>query len=95
MLTRLDPQSEEERKAIIDAGIDIDAVRGVNDIITTDQCFFAATGITEGELLNGVRYKGDFGVTHSLTVRGRTGTIRYIQAWHDRRKLSKMSSIDY
>ena len=95
MLTRLDPQSEEERKAIIDAGIDIDAVRGVSDIITTDQCFFAATGITEGELLNGVRYKGDFGVTHSLTVRGRTGTIRYIQAWHDRRKLSKMSSIDY
>ena len=95
LLTRLDPQSEEERKAIIDAGIDIDAVRGVNDIITTDQCFFAATGITEGELLNGVRYQGDFGVTHSLTVRGRTGTIRYIQAWHDRKKLAKMSSIDY
>ena len=95
LLTRLDPQSEEERKAIIDAGIDIDAIRGVNDIITTDQCFFAATGITEGELLNGVRYQGDFGVTHSLTVRGRTGTIRYIQAWHDRKKLAKMSSIDY
>lgn len=95
LLTRLDPQSEEERKAIIEAGIDIDAIRGVNDIITTDQCFFAATGITEGELLNGVRYQGDFGVTHSLTVRGRTGTIRYIQAWHDRKKLAKMSSIDY
>lgn len=95
MLTRLDPQSEEERKAIIEAGIDINQIRAVNDIITTDQCFFAATGITEGELLNGVRYKGDFGVTHSLTVRGRTGTIRYIQAWHDRKKLAKMSSIDY
>ena len=95
MLTRLDPQSEEERKAIIEAGIDLDAIRGVGDIITTDQCFFAATGITEGELLNGVRYQGDFGVTQSLTVRGRTGTIRYIQAWHDRKKLAKMSSIDY
>lgn len=95
MLTRLAPKTESERAAIIADGIDLKQIRGVDDLITSDQCYFAVTGVTEGELLEGVRYKGEYALTSSLTSRGRTGTRRYIQAWHDRAKLSKMSSVIY
>ena len=95
MLTRLAPKTESERAAIIADGIDLKQIRGVDDLITSDQCYFAVTGVTEGELLEGVRYKGEYALTSSLTSRGRTGTRRYIQAWHDRAKLSKMSSVVY
>ncbi len=95
MLTRLCPRTEKERQAIIADGIDINRIRGVDDLITSDQCYFAITGVTDGELLDGVRYKGEYALTSSLTSRGRTGTRRYIQAWHDRAKLSKMSTVLY
>lgn len=95
MLIRLAPQSDEERKAIEADGIDINAVRSLNELVTSDECFFAFTGITPGELLDGVRYKGEYAITSSCATRGRTGTRRYIQAWHDRKKLSKMSTIVY
>ncbi|MDO5352693.1 MAG: class II fructose-bisphosphatase [Succinatimonas sp.] len=95
ILTRLAPKTENERAAIIADGIDLKLIRGVDDLITSDQCYFAVTGVTEGELLEGVRYKGEYALTSSLTSRGRTGTRRYIQAWHDRAKLSKMSTVVY
>lgn len=95
MLTRLTPLTEDERKSIEADGISIDTVRSVDDLITTDKCFFAATGISEGEILRGVEYKGEFAVTSSMTTRGRTGTVRFIQAWHNRKKLSGMSSVRY
>ena len=95
MLIKLDPQSQEERKLIEKDGIDLNLVRSVDDLITTDQCFFAATGVTDGEFLKGVRYHDGYAVTSSMTTRGRTGTRRNIEAWHDRKKLSKMSSIPY
>ena len=95
MLTRLAPKTEAEREAIIKDGVDLKAIRTVDDLITSDQCFFAATGVTPGELLDGVHYKGNYTLTSSICSRGRTGTRRYIQAWHDRAKLSKMSSIEY
>ena len=95
MLTRLAPKTQAEREAILKDGVDINAIRSIDDLITTDQCFFAATGVTPGELLDGVRYKGDYAITSSISSRGRTGTRRYIQAWHDRNKLSKMSTIEY
>ena len=95
MLTRLAPKTEAEREAIIKDGVDLKAIRTVDDLITSDQCFFAATGVTPGELLDGVHYKGNYTLTSSICSRGRTGTRRNIQAWHDRAKLSKMSSIEY
>ena len=95
MLTRLAPKTEAEREAIIKDGVDLKAIRTLDDLITSDQCFFAATGVTPGELLDGVHYKGNYTLTSSICSRGRTGTRRYIQAWHDRAKLSKMSSIEY
>ena len=95
MLTRLAPKTEAEREAIIKDGVDLKAIRTVDDLITSDQCFFAATGVTPGELLDGVHYKGNYTLTSSICSRGRTGTRCYIQAWHDRAKLSKMSSIEY
>lgn len=95
ILTRLDPQTEEERRRLIEDGIDLNVIRGVDDLITSDQCFFAATGVSEGEVLSGVQYQGEYAITTSLTTRGRTGTMRYIQAWHNRKKLATMSSVRY
>lgn len=95
MLIKLNPLSDAERQSILDDGIDLNRIMSVDDLITTDKCYFAATGISSGELLHGVEYHGDYACTSSMTTRGRTGTIRYIQAWHDRKKLSSMSSITY
>ena len=95
MLTRLAPKTKEERDAIEADGIDLNAVRSLDDLVKTDQCFFACTGVTNGELLQGVVYKKGYAVTSSLTTRGRTGTRRLIQAFHDRIKLSKMSTVRY
>ena len=95
MLTRLAPKTEQEREAIIKDGVDLKAIRSIDELVTTEQCFFAATGVTPGELRDGVKYKGGYAITSSISSRGRTGTRRYIQAWHDRTKLSKMSTIEY
>ncbi|HAR79641.1 MAG TPA: fructose-bisphosphatase class II [Succinivibrionaceae bacterium] len=95
MLTRMAPKTEEERKLIETDGIDIKAIRCVDDLITSDDCFFAMSGVTDGELLDGVHYEGNFAVTSSMSSRGRTGTIRYLTAWHNIKKLAKMSSINY
>lgn len=95
MLTRLAPKTEAEKEAIIKDGFDLNAIRTVDELVTSDQCFFAATGVTPGELLDGVRYRGEYTLTSSISSRGRTGTRRYIQAWHDRAKLSKMSTVEY
>ena len=95
MLTRLNPLSDEERKNIEADGISIDIIRSIDDLITSNESYFAATGITEGELLDGVAYRGEYAITSSMATRGRTGTTRYIQAWHNRKKLATMSSIRY
>ena len=95
MLTQLNPLSIEEQQSIEADGIDIKAIRSVDDLITTDTCYFAATGISEGDLLSGVEYRNEYAVTSSMTSRGRTGTQRFIEAWHNRKKLSTMSSIIY
>nr|MCR5084651.1 fructose-bisphosphatase class II family protein [Succinivibrionaceae bacterium] len=95
MLTRLDPQSDEERRMVEADGIDLSAIRSLDDLVRGEECFFAGTGVTPGELLGGVRYRGSYAVTHSLTTRGKTGTWRYIEAWHNLAKLQKMSSIRY
>lgn len=95
MLTQLNPLSDEERKNIEADGINIKQIRSVDDLITSNESYFAATGITEGELLNGVEYRGEYAITSSMATRGRTGTTRFIQALHNRKKLATMSSIRY
>ncbi|MCR5085734.1 MAG: class II fructose-bisphosphatase [Succinivibrionaceae bacterium] len=93
-LIRLDPQTDDERRLVEADGFDLSRVYGIDDLVK-GECFFAGTGITDGELVDGVHYKGDYAVTHSLITRGRTGTWRQIEAWHNLKKLSKMSSIRY
>ena len=71
-------------------GVDPDAVLTIDDLVKGDDCFFAGTGITNGELLRGVRYIEDGAITESVVMRGRSGTIRYIRAVHGRDKLSRI-----
>lgn len=80
MLARLAPQSAEERAAISQAGLDTARVLTVADLVTSDDIFFAATGITGTALLPGIAYKGSHAETHSLLIRAKTKTRRFIQA---------------
>ena len=95
ILARLDPQSYVGKEAINEAGIDIREVLTVNDLVKSDDCFFAATGISGGEFLRGVRYSGKHAVTHSLVLRGKTGTLRYVESYHNMDRLSKISAVQY
>jgi fructose-1,6-bisphosphatase II len=77
------------------AGYDFERVLTMDDLVSSEDVFFAATGITDGELLQGVRYYGDGASTDSLVVRGLTGTVRQIKARHQMDKLHELSSIKY
>ncbi|NYG60375.1 fructose-1,6-bisphosphatase II [Nocardioides daedukensis] len=92
---RLWPTDDAERQRAIDAGLDLDAVLTTDDLVTGDDCFFVATGITDGELMKGVRYRAGGATTHSLVMRSRSGTIRQIISEHKLRKLSAYSAIDF
>jgi fructose-1,6-bisphosphatase II len=94
---RLWPQDDEERQKAIDAGhnLDPDFVLATDDLVTGDDCFFVATGITDGELLRGVRYRAGGATTHSLVMRSRSGTIRQITSEHKLQKLRAFSAIDF
>lgn len=95
ILARLDPQSYVEKEAIQEAGIDMREVLTVNDLVKSDDCFFAATGISGGDFLHGVRFSGRHSITHSMVMRGKTGTIRYVESYHNIGKLSKFSAVQY
>ena len=96
MLGRLWPQSDENRQATIDAGYDLDRVMTHDDLIRTDDCFFSATGVTDGDILQGVRYEGARGAsTESLVMRTQSGTVRRIAARHDRTKLRNVAGSRY
>ncbi|SHF38086.1 fructose-1,6-bisphosphatase II [Desulfacinum infernum DSM 9756] len=95
MLGRLDPQSERERRALLDAGYDLQRVLTVDDLVASEDVFFVATGITGGDFLGGVHFTGTGAVTHSLVMRGKTGTVRKIEAHHSFDRLMQISSIDY
>ena len=95
MQCKLMPRNEEERQAAIDVGQDLDKVLTIDDLVTGDNVFFAATGITTGALLRGVRYFGGGASTQSLVMRSRSGTIRKINSNHRLKKLSQFSAIDY
>lgn len=95
MLARLDPQSEEERSRVAEAGVDLDEVLTVKKLVGSEDTFFAATGISGGTFLNGVRYTGKGATTHSLVMRGRSGTVRFVESLHRFEKLMTYSSIAY
>jgi fructose-1,6-bisphosphatase II len=95
MQCKLWPRNSEEAAKCRELGMDINSILGLDDLVASDNVFFAATGITDGEMLKGVRYEGDRIVTNSIVMRSKSGTIRYIDAIHSLRKLDMISNIDY
>jgi fructose-1,6-bisphosphatase II len=91
----LAPRDELERQLAIDRGYNLDEVLSTDSLVRSDNCFFAATGITDGELLNGVRYISGGARTQSLVMRSKSGTVRMIDARHRIDKLSSFAVIDY
>jgi fructose-1,6-bisphosphatase II len=92
---KLWPRNDEERRAAIDAGYDLDKVIRTDDLVGGDNCFFAATGITDGELLRGVRFTRQGASTQSLVMRSKSGTVRLVNAQHQLSKLARFSAIDF
>ncbi len=95
ILGRLYPRNEDEKRAALDAGYDLDRILTTDDLVSGDEVFFAATGISNGDLLRGVRYWGDGASTESLVMRSKTGTIRKIQATHRWQKLMRYSAVKF
>ena len=95
MFGRLWPRDDTERQAALDAGYDLDKVLDIDDLVRGDNVFFAATGVTDGELLRGVRFDRRGSLTQSLSMRSKSGTSRQIDARHQLSKLSRYASIDY
>ena len=92
---RLWPRDDEERRAALAAGYDLDKVLTTDDLVRGDNVFFAATGITDGQLLRGVRYFGGGARTYSVVMRSKSGTVRFIEATHRWDKLMRFSQIAY
>jgi fructose-1,6-bisphosphatase II len=92
---KLWPRNDIEAAQCKEKGLDPKKVLYINDLVKSDNVFFAATGVTDGELLRGVRYDGNRIHTHSLVMRSKSGTIRYIDALHSAEKLQTFSSINY
>jgi fructose-1,6-bisphosphatase II len=91
MLGRLWPRSDEERTAAEDAGYDLAEILDVERLVSGQDVFFAATGITDGDVLPGVHYEPEGVTTESLVMRTRSGTVRRVQARHDRAKLREIT----
>jgi fructose-1,6-bisphosphatase II len=92
LIGRMWPRDEAERKAAEDAGYDVDKVLTHDDLVRGNNCFFSATGVTDGDVLDGVRYEGARGATtESLVMRSRSGTVRRIKSRHDRGKLRALT----
>jgi fructose-1,6-bisphosphatase II len=93
LLGRLWPRDEVERQLAIDAGYELGRVLTVNDLVKGEDVFFSATGVTDGDVLQGVRYtEGGRATTESLVMRTRSGTVRRITARHDRAKLRELNA---
>lgn len=88
------PRDEQERKAAEAAGVDIDRVYKTEDLVSGNEIFFAATGVSSGVLLKGVRYFPGGAQTNSVAMRNRSGTVRWIDAWHNFSRLDKLSDYD-
>ncbi len=96
LLGRLWPRDDGERQAALDAGYDLDEILDVDRLVSGDDVFFAATGVTDGELLQGVRYtRAGKATTESLVMRSRSGTVRTVSARHDQAKLREVTGGRY
>ena len=84
------PRDEKERKQAIADGVDVDKVYNTDDLVSGDDVFFAATGVSSSELLKGVRFSSDGARTQSLAMRSKSGTIRWIDSWHNFDRLDKL-----
>ena len=92
---KLYPRNETEAQAARDLGYNLDRVLTTNDLVSSENVFFAVTGITDGELLHGVKYTPHGARTHSLVMRSKSGTVREIISHHRLGKLKDLSSVDY
>jgi fructose-1,6-bisphosphatase II len=92
---RLWPRDDDERRVAEEAGYDVTQVLGTDDLVQGDNCFFAATGISGGELLRGVRYDSRGATTQSLVMRSKSGTVRLVEARHRLAKLRAFSAIEF
>jgi fructose-1,6-bisphosphatase II len=90
---KLWPRNDEERQTLIDDGYDLDRVLTTDDLVGSQNVFFAATGVTTGALLTGVRYTRDGALTDSIVMRSRSGTVRRIEATHAFQKLEEISNL--
>ncbi|MGA7397558.1 MAG: class II fructose-bisphosphatase [Solirubrobacterales bacterium] len=95
IIGKLWPRNDEERQAAIDAGYDLDRVLTSQDLVDGEDVFFAATGVTDGDLLDGVRRNKGYATTESLVMRSRSGTVRKVGARHDRAKLREVTGGRY
>ncbi|MBD8030844.1 class II fructose-bisphosphatase [Corynebacterium gallinarum] len=91
----LAPMNDFERRKALDAGLELDRVLHTNDLVTSDNCYFVATGLTNGDMLRGVSYRANGATTRSLVMRSKSGTIRHIESVHQLAKLQEYSVIDY
>jgi len=92
---KLWPRNDEERKALVDGGFDLDRVLTTYDLVRSDDVFVAATGVTTGALLRGIRYVRDGAITDSIVMRSRSGTVRRIEARHQLSKLAHLTGREY
>ncbi|MGP5578176.1 class II fructose-bisphosphatase [Corynebacterium flavescens] len=92
---RLWPKDEAEADKARKAGHDLDRVLRTNDLVSSNNCYFAATGVTNGDMLRGVSYRSNGATTRSLVMRSKSGTIRYIDSQHKLSKLQEYSVVDY
>ncbi|AKK02771.1 class II fructose-bisphosphatase [Corynebacterium epidermidicanis] len=91
----LAPKDDAEREKAVAAGHDLDRVLLTNDLVASDNCYFVATGVTNGDMLRGVSYRANGATTRSLVMRSKSGTIRYIESVHQLQKLQEYSVVDY
>jgi fructose-1,6-bisphosphatase II len=96
LVGRLWPRDDAERKAAVDAGYDVERILTCDELVRGEDVFFSATGVTDGDVLQGVRYQGGRGAsTESLVMRSRSGTVRRISGRHDRSKLRTLTGVRY
>ena len=91
----LHPTSDEEIARVKATGYELGTVLSTNDLVTSDDCYFVATGVTNGDMLRGVSYRKNGATTRSLVMRSRSGTVRYIESVHQLAKLQEYSVVDY
>ncbi|HTH89913.1 class II fructose-bisphosphatase [Mycobacterium sp.] len=92
---KLAPKDDEERQKAVDAGYDLDQILSTEDLVSGENVFFCATGVTDGDLLKGVQYYGGGCTTQSIVMRSKSGTVRMIEAYHRLSKLNEYSAIDF